>query len=101
MNNYAEFDSNFQKLILKALLPYFEVVELKYQSKQYHKHSWAYLNFLQISNCIFLPKLNIPEDSIALEQVKRHYPNCKIIPVDGTEQLVCNGGALNCISWNI
>lgn len=101
LNNYAEFDKGFRKLMLKALLPHFEVVELNYQSKQCHKYSWAYLNFLRIGDSIFVPKLNIPEDTLAAEQIKSHYPNCKIILIDGAEQLVRNGGALNCISWNI
>lgn len=43
---------------------------------------------------------HIEEDDLALEQFRRIFPKCEIIQVSCPE-IVEEGGALNCISWNI
>ena len=65
------------------------------------KDSWAYLNFLQTKGCIFVPGLGHSEDSLAMEQIKEYYPLHKVIMIDGCRNLVLDGGALNCCSWNV
>lgn len=65
------------------------------------KQSWAYLNFLQVNNRIFVPGLGICEDGMAIEQIQKYYPHHKIILIPDCQDLVRDGGALNCISWNI
>jgi len=66
------------------------------------KFNWAYINFLQTSEILLLPKFDIAEDNQALEQIKQYFPDYakeeKIKQVDCTE-IVKNDGALNCISW--
>ena len=41
------------------------------------------------------------EDKLAIEQIQSFYPNHKVILIDGCINLIREGGALNCISWNI
>nr|WP_319512630.1 agmatine deiminase family protein [uncultured Draconibacterium sp.] len=77
--------------------------ELKFEGENIHKNSWAYVNFLQTKDIIMLPSFGIPEDDIALKQIKTFFPDYadgKICKIDMTE-IVDEGGALNCISWTI
>ena len=76
-------------------------MELHYDMPRPSKQSWAYLNFLQVNNCIFVPGLNLREDEIAIEQIQGYYPHHKVVLVPDCLSLVRDGGALNCISWNI
>lgn len=101
LNNYVDFDQNLRKRLLAALTRHFEVEELHYGSERYNKDSWAYLNFLQTDRCIFVPGLGIKEDGLAMEQIKEFYPQHKVILIDGCLDLVRDGGALNCCSWNV
>ena len=88
--------------ILERLLSAgFHVEELHYDMPRPSRYSWAYLNFLQVKNRIFIPGLGIEEDGKALEQIKAFYPNHRVILVPGCEELVRDGGALNCVTWNI
>lgn len=101
LNNYADFDPSLRRRLVGALSPHFIVEELEYCSPRYNKFSWAYLNFLQTNNCIFIPGLHAKEDLLAAEQIRQYYPNYKVIQIQGCQQLAQEGGALNCISWNI
>lgn len=101
LNNYADFDPSLRRRLVGALSPHFIVEELEYCSPRYNKLSWAYLNFLQTNNCIFIPGLHAKEDLLAAEQIRQYYPNYKVIQIQGCQQLAQEGGALNCISWNI
>ncbi|OFX61850.1 MAG: hypothetical protein A2046_07440 [Bacteroidetes bacterium GWA2_30_7] len=85
----------------------YEILKLDVLNKN-EKLNWAYINFLQTSEIIILPKFVITEDNQAfednqvLEQFKKYFPvyakTGKIIQIDCTE-IVKNDGALNCISW--
>ena len=100
INQYIDIDEPLRERIISALIPYFSnISELSY-GKNSRADSWAHLNFLRVRNIIFVPKLNIPSDEIAIEQIGNIFKDCKIVPVlaDG---IVRRGGALNCISWNI
>lgn len=101
LNNYADYDPSLRRRLVGALSPHFIVEELEYCSPRYNKLSWAYLNFLQTNNCIFIPGLHAKEDLLAAEQIRQYYPNYKVIQIQGCQQLAQEGGALNCISWNI
>ena len=101
MNNYVDYDPELRKLLLKALRPHFTLLELHYDTPRNSRYSWAYLNFLQTKNCIFIPGLGLPEDSLAAEQIQRFYRHKKIVQVNGCKRLVLMGGALNCATWNI
>ena len=102
MNNYLDFDKEFRGKLKSDLECYgFNVEELHYDMPRPSKQSWAYLNFLQVKNRIFVPGLGIREDRLAVEQIQNYYPRHKVILVPDCHGLVHDGGALNCISWNI
>ena len=101
LNNYRDFDRGLRKKLIEDLKPYFGIEELHYDSPRCSKMSWAYLNFLQTEKHIFVPGLGIKEDYLALEQIQGFYPKHKIVLIPGCQDLVRDGGALNCISWTI
>jgi len=77
---------------------------LKYDLKKQNGRNWCYLNYLQTKDIILIPKLNIEEDELALQQLKEYFPEysqkSSIIQIE-LEKVVKRGGALNCISWTI
>ena len=83
------------------LSEHFTVEELAYGSNKHAKLSWAYINFLQTSKCIFVPGLGIEEDEMAKVQIQKFYPDYKVFTIDDCLRLVQDGGALNCVTWNI
>lgn len=101
LNNYADFDPGLRKELKKTLSEHFTVEELAYGSNKHAKLSWAYINFLQTKKCIFVPGLGIEEDGMAREQIQKFYPDYKVFTIDDCLSLVQDGGALNCVSWNI
>ena len=101
LNNYIDFDRSLRERILRALDGHFEVKELQYDTPRCSKYSWAYLNFLQVAGRIFVPGLGIAEDRLAVQQIQRFYPEHKVMLVPDCLELVRDGGALNCVTWNI
>ena len=101
MNNYAKFDPLFREKLIDALIPHFKIEEFFYYAPRRSQYSWAYINFLQIGTTIFVPGLGIKEDQLALEKIQATYPGHKVILIDGCLSLVRDGGALNCVTWNI
>lgn len=101
LNNYLDFDRSLRERIIRALDGHFEVKELQYDTPHCSKYSWAYLNFLQVAGRIFVPGLGIAEDRLAVQQIQRSYPEHKVMLVPDCLELVRDGGALNCVTWNI
>ena len=102
LNNYIDYDKNLRMEILERLTKEgFEVEELHYDMPRPSRYSWAYLNFLQVRNRIFVPGLGLEEDEKALEQIKAFFPSYRVVMVPGCLELVRDGGALNCVTWNI
>lgn len=99
LNNYCDFDKSFRNKLLAALSPHFEVIELHYGS--YTANSWAYLNFLHVGSHIYVPMLSEKLDEIAFKQIAEAFPSCQCHKIFKMEHIVKDGGALNCISWNI
>lgn len=129
MTNYHQYDREFADKFMRILSQHFEVAVLDYKVDKPCKYNWCYINFLRIGNKVFIPQLtweeysgpkcvdcipegskhegkrkwyhsDIEEDKQALTQFNQLMPECEIIPVS-CPQIVENGGALNCISWNI
>ena len=100
LNNYINIDVSFRSKLIKALDSHFEIIELDYKVSKLSALSWSYLNYLQVGSFILLPAVGIPEDKQAYEQFSKIFTNYQIEQVDVTE-IVKQGGALNCISWNI
>ncbi len=101
MNCYENLDPNLHDQLKDILSRHFHVETLHFKIPRCSKYVWAYINFLLVGRCIFVPGLGIEEDKLAIEQIQSFYPNHKVIIIDGCMDLVREGGALNCISWNI
>ena len=101
INCYWNIDANLYDQVKDVLSRHFHVETLYFNIPRCSKYVWAYINFLQVGKCILVPGLGIKEDMLAIEQIQSFYPNHKVILIDGCMDLVREGGALNCISWNI
>ena len=102
LNNYIDFDKDLRKRLLEKLRWHgLAVEELHYDIPRGSKLSWAYLNFLQVDGRIFVPGLGIREDELAVRQIQEYFPDHKVVLVPECQELVRDGGALNCVSWNI
>lgn len=88
--------------VLKAhkLTPVYIDFNVKYQSNK----NWAYVNFLQTRDILIVPAFGIDEDDQALkrfeELIPSFFPGSKLASLDANP-IIRDGGALNCISWNI
>lgn len=103
MTNYNYFDPEMAKRFSRILRGHFKKVEeLSFSTSKPHKHSWAYINWLQTEQVLILPKFGIPEDLQAYKQISRLMPDYagRIEMVDATD-LVIFGGCFNCCSWTI
>ena len=102
MTNYHDFDGKKADGFLQILSKHFEVQTLEYNTPEPHKNSWAYINFLQTNKAIFIPAFNREEDEQALAQIEKSFPSYvgNIVPVP-LKGIVGEGGALNCITWNV
>lgn len=99
LNNYYDFDKTLRKKLLNELSPHFEIEELHYGT--YTKNSWSYINFLHVGHDIFVPMLDEKLDSKAYEQIATIYPMCQCHQISNCINLVKEGGALNCSTWNV
>ena len=100
MTNYADFDADMARVYIRAMENHVEVIPLTYKVKRKHARSWAYINYLKVGGLVIVPQLDIPEDEQALQQISEVLPKSKVVGVPALEA-VRNGGALNCISWNV
>ncbi len=101
ITNYEQIDADMAKKFRQVLDEHFDVVSLKYDVEHLDKNSWAYINYLQIGKLVLVPQLGIPEDQQALQQIQNYLPECNVIGVPDAMEVIKDGGALNCISWNI
>jgi agmatine/peptidylarginine deiminase len=62
--------------------------------------NWAYINYLKVGSKVIVPTFGIPEDRQALHYIGNAIPLCKVIPFR-MRDVVRNGGALHCITWNV
>lgn len=100
MTNYGDFGPGYAARFEKILKEHFEVKKLRYNTNKRYKESWAYINFLHVGKHIIIPGFGVPEDKQALEQIQEYYPECSVHQIECRE-IVENGGALNCVTWNI
>ena len=100
LTNYEDFDLEYYHQFKNILEQKFEVIPLHYPVEIKHKDNWCYVNYLHIGNLVIVPQLGTPEDEMAIEQIQKALPDTKVVGVSATEA-VNDGGALNCLSWNI
>lgn len=99
LNNYCDFDKTLRKKLLAALNPHFDITELHYGA--YTEKSWAYINFLHVGQHIFVPMLQDKLATIASWQIAEAYPECECHQIWDCDNIIREGGALNCCTWNI
>jgi hypothetical protein len=99
LNNYCDFDKALRKKILAALSPHFDITELHYDA--YTDMSWAYINFLHVGQHLFVPMLKGKLAETAFRQIGEAYPQYTCHQIWDCEDIVREGGALNCSTWNI
>ena len=104
LTNYVDFDRRMAERFRNILKSCFkQVEELTFNThRKPHKHSWAYINWLQTEQVLILPKFGIEEDEQALEQISRLMPEyAGRIEMVNASDLVIHGGCFNCCSWTI
>lgn len=99
LNNYCDFDMTLRKKVLEVLSPHFDITELHYGA--YTDKSWAYINFLHVGQHIFVPMLKDKLGGMAFKQISASYPQCDCHQIWGCDNIVREGGALNCCTWNM
>ncbi len=99
LNNFRDFDKALCKRLLAALSPHFDITELHYGT--YTDNSWAYINFLHVGQHIFIPIIEDKLGEKAVRQIADAFSLCKCHPVHHCDNIVREGGALNCSTWNI
>ena len=78
----------------EVLSPHFDITELHYGA--YTDKSWAYINFLHVGQHIFVPMLKDKLGGMAFKQISASYPQCDCHQIWGCDNIVREGGALNC-----
>ena len=79
----------------------FEVKEMLFDVPNPNRDfNWAYINYLEVGNKIIVPTFGIPEDEQALKYIREANPD-SIVRGFRMRDIVRNGGALHCITWNI
>lgn len=102
---YRTGDSNFRYRLLKPLKENgikYEWLDLNV--KKMTRFNWAYINFLQTSSLLLVPSFGMSEDITAFEQIStfyKFYAEKGRIHSVSSNSIARQGGALNCISWNI
>ena len=104
MGNHGDCYPDEAGSIRRILESYgFEVTEMRFNGKvdtPCYDLNWAYINCLQVGKNIIMPIFNIDEDKIAKKYIKDAFPDCSIYPIE-MKDIVKEGGALHCISWNV
>lgn len=104
INRYQQSETKLAKRIHRALreagVEYIEVPYSPYHNSSNDHAIGYYINFLELENTIFLPRFGLPDDEIALDAFIELYPSYRVIPVL-CDEVAKDGGALNCISWNV
>ena len=99
LNNYYDFDKALRKKLLATLSPHFDITELHYGS--HTQRSCAYINFLHVGKSIFISMMEDKLGETAFRQIADAFPQCECHPIYHYENIVHDGGALNCSTWNI
>lgn len=95
-----EYRNELISVLKKHKLSYFEMPYHKPETKLNWDSRGIYVNYLQMNDIIFVPQFGFKEDEKALKFLSEIFPNSKIVSVLCNE-IAREGGALNCISWNI
>ncbi len=101
LNCESEFRNKFYKVLKKNKL---SPIEFVFDAQKQSNKNWGYLNFLQMNELLLFPQFGIEEDQQALEKIKQAFPDYaekRQIETLNCNDIIRDGGVLNCISWNI
>jgi agmatine deiminase len=101
INNKKDFKNKFYKILKNNNLA---PVEFTFNVPSQSIKNWGYLNFLQMKDLILFPQFDIEEDLQALQQINQAFPvyaSKGQIETINCNEIIRDGGVLNCISWNI
>jgi agmatine deiminase len=102
INDYVEPDRELKHAITDKLKREgLEIVKTPYNPYLNNSEMDAkgvYINFLRISDIVFVPVFDTKEDEEAVKVFESLFKN--VVPVQSNE-IAKDGGVLNCISWNI
>ena len=103
VTNYDRFNKGFTRKVIQILQQHFsDVYKLEYDVPKQHKYNWAYINWLQTDKLLLIPSFGCPEDEQAFEQIASLMPMYKgKIEMVGANDLIRDGGCLNCASWTV
>lgn len=100
INDFSIESASYNEKLTKALRQHnLKKYTMKYSDSFFSKNrDWgAYLNFLKIKDLLIVPIYGIPEDKLAINQLKNIYTNCTIETIELNE-IMNEGGAIHCIT---
>ncbi|WP_292657283.1 agmatine deiminase family protein [Nitratifractor sp.] len=102
LNDFHPGSRDLKESIEKVLRDVsFEVIPLKVDSGYYKENDWlCAINFYESDQALYVPVLGTIYEEDVLQQLERHFPSKEIVSIDSRE-IVKDGGALNCVSWEI
>ncbi|MDA3909088.1 MAG: agmatine deiminase family protein [Sulfurimonas sp.] len=104
ISSYTKEDSEFAKQLTSSLMKQnLEVVTLPPKGYFREKNGavWIpYINYMQVGDLIVLPCVGEKVEPEVIEFFQRCFPDCYVEYLDATS-IIKQGGALNCISWNV
>lgn len=105
VNRYASRDDKkFRKQLRRALteagLASIEVPYNSYENESDDDASGVYINFLQMRGVVILPMFGKKEDEAAVRLFEEVFSGLTIRCLNSND-IAKQGGALNCISWNV
>lgn len=102
INDFRNEDKAYAKRLKASLesfgLDFHPLAYNPYENKSFLNATGIYINYLEITNTLFLPVYGLPQDEVAIRQMEKAFPFKKIVPVMSKE-LAKEGGVLNCVSW--
>jgi agmatine deiminase len=106
LNNYAEFDRNFDAELAAALtkqdlaIERFPYVPSDGSDTGIPPAIGNYVNYLRVGSLIVMPKYGLPQDQTASMRIASLIPDAEVISV-ASRELAQEGGVLNCATWTV
>lgn len=104
INDFTKIDKEYSRTLkfslLSAGLKYIEIPNELEKSKYDSDDQGDYINFLEMNNFVLIPAFKSKMDEIALSAYRSIFKGKRVDNID-CRGIAKEGGALNCISWNI
>jgi agmatine deiminase len=104
INDFSKIDKEYSRALkfclLSAGLKYIEIPNELEKVKYDSDDRGDYINFLEMNDFVLIPAFKSKMDEIALSAYRSIFKGKRVDNIDCRE-IAKEGGALNCISWNI